>query len=175
MTGITSIAFASFFLLFGLMWGIKDVQPPQPDGDDDLIDPEEAEENYRKAVRRQAIFGILRLMLLGIGTLMLFINLIAGFGTLNDSEGFLIFFGVYGIITLAVQRSEKNRRLATLVISIPLWLYILPNYGNYRDSDGAHNWGVMAALLANYLFWLVIGRRYPPGSSEDIHVWGMDE
>jgi len=74
-----------------------------------------------------------------------------------------------------VQRSEQNRRLATLIISSPLWLFIMPNLGNYREAGGAHNWGIIAALIANYVFWQLIGRRYPPGTSEDIRVWGMDE
>jgi hypothetical protein len=40
--------------------------------------------------------------------------------------------------------------------------------------DAELSWAIFASLLLNYLFWLVIGRRHPPGSSMDIHVWGMD-
>jgi hypothetical protein len=52
---------------------------------------------------------------------------------------------------------------------------VIPRYAEYRGWEGESNWGIYLALLLNYGFWLLIGRHYPPHSSQEIFVWGMDD
>jgi hypothetical protein len=163
------VPLAVFFFLFGLFWKITPVEPPA----DDVEDLDKAERTYLKAKRRQAISGLLRILCLVVGGLFLLLNLVAWPGSVEDWNGFALVFAVYSILMLAVQRAEINRRLATLLI-LAFAAFIVNSYALGSELRVENTWAIYAALLANYVFWLLIGRRYPPGTSEDIQVWGMD-
>ena len=80
----------------------------------------------------------------------------------------------WGTIFFIIQRTEtKKRRGVALVMSvigvIMLW------YIGSRQVWGEGVTGFFIALLLNALFWLFIGRYNPVGSSDDIHVLGMDD
>lgn len=165
-----SLDFGAFIFLFGLLWQQKAATPPDENADD----PEKAQKDYRNAQRRQATFGLFRLLMILLGAITLVYHLVASAGPLDDLGGFATLLGLYGLLLLMVQRSEPNRRIATLLI-LALTAFIVGRYGDYRGWQSEGNWAIYAALVVNYVFWLAIGRRYPPASSEEIKVWGMDE
>lgn len=157
-----ALPFASFIFLIGLFWNIKPLQTSESD------------EDQTKARQKQARLGLLRAMLLLGGFLLMAVSFIGDLAGITAWDSLGLLAGTYGFILLLVQRSEVNRRLATLLVLAPLWLILIPRYAAYRDWESESNWGVMAALGLNYLFWLTIGRRFPVGSSQEIVVWGMD-
>lgn len=167
-------ALATFLFLFGLFWQIKPVPPP-PENPETEEDAERNHKAYRKAKRRQAMMGIFRLMSLLVGGFGLLSNLILWPGRIDDTQGFLLLLACYGGIILATQRAEVNRRLATLVILSLFVGFLVNSYAYGRGLVAENTWALYAALLLNYAFWLIVGRRYPPRTSEDIHVWGMDD
>lgn len=164
-----SVSFGTFWLLFGLLWAMKPIPPPDENADD----PDQAQRDYHKARRRRAVAVVLRVVMVLAGTAILIGNLIAGLGTVQQWDSFALLLGLYGGLMLLVQRSERNRRLATLII-LAFCAGLVERYAHYRHWVSESNWSIYAALVLNYLFWLTIGRRYPPHSSEEIKVWGMD-
>jgi hypothetical protein len=113
-----------------------------------------------------------------LGALILAGNIINILLNLGDyriahAGNFALLTVIYGLMLLLVQRVEKNRRLFTLFVVGVVGL-VARRYALFRDLEAELSWAIFASLLLNYLFWLVIGRRHPPGSSMDIHVWGMD-
>ena len=176
---IFSTPFGAFLLLVGLLWRTPPIDPPDYDELEELgEDPEQAEINYHKALRRRARIAVLRLALLALGTLILIgnaVNILLNLGDFRsvDCGNFVLLTAIYGLGLLLVQRVERNRQLFTLFVVGFVWL-ITRRFALFRDLDTELTWAVFAALLLNYLFWLLIGRRFPPGSSTDIRVWGMD-
>jgi hypothetical protein len=121
-----------------------------------------------------------------------------------NTGGWLVLAAVFSILLLIVQRSERKRRLITTVImasvAIVVWRYALYRLSNDCDavsqvvcgvtwiraqlvSVAEHrniairtvNWSIVAALIFNLLFWVLLGRSNPPGSSDSIKVLGMDD
>jgi hypothetical protein len=173
---IFSIPFGAFLALFGLLWNTPPIEPPVFDEFDE--DPAQAELDYHKALRRRARIAVLRLAMLSLGVLILvgnLFNILINLGDygISDAGDFLLLTVMYGLGLLLVQRVEPNRRLITLVI-IGFVGLIVRRYALFRDLNAELTWAVFASLLLNYLFWVTIGRRYPPRSSTDIRVWGMD-
>jgi hypothetical protein len=79
-----------------------------------------------------------------------------------------------GIMLMLVQRSERKRRLM-VAIGMLLIGEIIRRYIWYR-SYHAEGWiALSAALVLNGLFWALIGRYNPVGSSDRIHVYGLDD
>jgi hypothetical protein len=168
MFGLFSISTGAFVLLLSLLAPVKPLPMPDPDAEADKNALELA-----KAKRRRAIGALLRLLGVLYGALALLINFIGGIGAVVDWRAFGFLLALYGGLILLVQRSEVNRRVATLLI-LAFAAYLIERYAHYRAWVGESNWGIYAALLANYLFWLFIGRRWPVASSAEIKVWGMD-
>ena len=156
----------AFLLLLGFYLPV----PPEPASEDEAIE----EIQRRKALRRRALFAVGRLFSLVTGVFLLFINIPFGIGSIEDGSAFVLFLGLYGGLILRVQRAEQNRRLATLFFMGFCGL-IVRRYAIFREYGSASDWATYAALLLNYLFAMTIGKRFPVGSSQDIHVWGMDE
>ncbi len=152
----------ALLFLVGLWWELKPL--PEPDDNPGA---------YRKAQRRQIGLGALRMMCLAVGAALLVGHWLGGPGTPQDLGALGLLWGMYSLLVLMVQRSERNRRLASLFI-LTLVALLLNNYALYRDWGTENAWAIYGALLANYLFWLGIGRRYPPGSSDEIQVFGME-
>ncbi|MFZ4813079.1 MAG: hypothetical protein ACOYL5_00990 [Phototrophicaceae bacterium] len=81
---------------------------------------------------------------------------------------------VMGIAFLGVQRADPTKRGA--VRAFMGFSFVL--VGLYAGLQGvwlSAVFGVLAALLFNLLFWVLIGRYNPVASSDDIHVFGMDD
>ena len=76
---------------------------------------------------------------------------------------------------LLIQRSEAKRRRLTAILMI--FVGILAYYwANTRDLTTEFIVAVIAALVLNLVFWVLIGRYNPVKDSDDvIHVIGMDE
>lgn len=79
-----------------------------------------------------------------------------------------------GALLLLWQRTEVRRRrvvtLLLLVVGFLTWYW-----ADYRGLGGAFAAASAAALALNFLFWLLIGRYNPVGSSDNIQVIGMDD
>lgn len=91
-----------------------------------------------------------------------------------DWGSFVLLTGSFTVILLMVQRAERRRRLVValfmLVIGILIQRYVL-SWNLHTEAQI----GFVVALILNLLFWLLVGRYNPVGSSEDIQVLGMDD
>ncbi len=79
-----------------------------------------------------------------------------------------------GTIIFVIQRTEAKRRRIVLVVMF-LVLLVLGWLVNIRGAWGEAVIGLLIALFLNGLFYILIGRYNPVGSSDDIHVLGMDD
>lgn len=78
-----------------------------------------------------------------------------------------------GLLLLWQRTERKRRRVTTLLL---LFVGFLTWYwADYRALSSAFWAAFVAALAFNGLFWLVIGRYNPVGSSDSIQVIGMDD
>jgi hypothetical protein len=105
---------------------------------------------------------------------------------------------VYGALMLIVQRVERKRRIPALIIlgivgaivarfaifrietdcSIVFPLVCSSGWVPQQAIDSAYqtlNLSLLAALVFNVLFWVLIGRSNPPGTSDSIIVIGKDD
>ena len=115
-----------------------------------------------------------------------------------NAGGWLLLSAIFAGLLLLVQRSERKRRNVSLVIviigGIIIWRYaiyrmsgdcnqlfqIVCQNGFFQARAGAIavntvNLSIITALLFNLLFWVFIGRSNPPGSSDSIQVFGMND
>jgi cytochrome bd-type quinol oxidase subunit 1 len=92
-----------------------------------------------------------------------------------NNEYLLVLTLIFGFLIFLVQRAEqKYRRMVLLLVFL---LGGLLN-GFFILVRGAWSEGLVGFLLAltfNFLFWLLIGRYNPVGSSDDIQVLGLDD
>lgn len=112
--------------------------------------------------------------------------------------GWLLLTVLFGGLLLIVQRAERKRRLITAIIMVIAGIFVW-RYGLYRiggECDVAWkalcsspvirqradaialstvNWALIGALVINLLYWALLGRYNPPGSSDAIKVFGMDD
>jgi hypothetical protein len=91
-------------------------------------------------------------------------------------DGGLVFLLVlsFGTVIFVIQRTESKRRrvvsfIMFLVFLVLVWL--VNRLGAWREAIV----GLLIALVLNGLFYILIGRYNPVGSSDDIHVLGMDD
>jgi hypothetical protein len=91
-------------------------------------------------------------------------------------DGGLVFLLVlsFGTIIFVMQRTESKRRRIVLFVMF-LVLLVLGWLINIRGAWGEAVVGLLIALILNFLFYVLIGRYNPVGSSDDIHVLGMDD
>ena len=73
-----------------------------------------------------------------------------------------------------VQRVEAKRRLI-VAVGMLLGGELIRRYVWYRDLHSEALVALVVALVLNGLFWLLIGRYNPVGSSDRIQVIGMDD
>lgn len=81
---------------------------------------------------------------------------------------------LFSVLLLMVQRADPIKKQAvrgfvwfsTMLIAIYVW------WNGYWLEFGV---GFILATVFNALFWVLIGRYNPPGSSDDIRVLGMDD
>jgi len=80
----------------------------------------------------------------------------------------------FGTVLMLIQRAEARRRLLVAIIMAFVGL-LAQRYAAYRELYTEAFWGFIVAVVLNLLFWVVIGRYNPPGTSDDIQVLGMDD
>ena len=115
-----------------------------------------------------------------------------------NTGGWWLLTVIFSALLLTVQRVERKRRNAALII-LGIVGFIVARYAIYRmESDCAlifpivcHmgwipqqsiniayntlNLAILSALVFNLFFWVLIGRSNPPGSSDSITVIGPDD
>lgn len=187
MAWLFTIPMGAFLLLLGIYW------QPDPISRKDrklqaLLDvaqgvtpelpAESAEGNSKPQLSTEQVRRFLRLLaqraaMLIFGAFAILVGVIDDLGKLQDTGAFLALFAAYGGMLLLVQRVEQKRKLVTLwFMGFAGWLAW--RTAEYRAVSIENSWAVLAALGANLLFWLLINRRYPPGTSDVIEVYGME-
>ncbi len=115
-----------------------------------------------------------------------------------NTAGWVLLTVTFGGLLLLVQRTERKRRMVTLAIMIFVGL-ITWRYAIYRLSNDCDqifravcysnlvrqpalaiayntlNLSLLTAVMLNIVFWVLIGRSNPPGTSDAIQVYGMDD
>jgi len=109
--------------------------------------------------------------------------------------GWLLLTGLFGLLMLVIQRAELKRRMITglfmLIAGVLVWRFALYRMGgdcvldwsvlcNLRVLQQYHgavailtvNRALLTALTLNLLFWALLGRYNPVGSSDEIKVIG---
>ncbi len=90
------------------------------------------------------------------------------------NETLLIITGFMTFLLFLVQRSERKARRLVLFLAAAVFVAIHQVVLSRGDASVAWQ-GLAIALVLNGIFWFVIGRYNPPGSSDDIQVLGMDD
>lgn len=89
-------------------------------------------------------------------------------------DAFWVLALVFAAMIMLVQRTEPNRRRFVFVVVL-IAGELVRRYIVYRDLSREGWWALGAGLVANFLFWIVIGRSNPPRSSEEeIEVLGNE-
>lgn len=78
------------------------------------------------------------------------------------------------VMIFIVQRVESKRRLI-IAVGMLVGGELIRRYVWYRDLHSEAWVALIAALVLNFLFWVLIGRYNPVGSSDRIQVMGMDD
>lgn len=116
-----------------------------------------------------------------------------------NTGGWLLISAIFAGLLLLVQRSEKKRRNVALII-VAIGSVIIWRYGIYRMSGDCNqlfeivcqrglffrqkaeviavntvNLSIVTALFVNLVYWVLFGRSNPPGSSDSIKVFGMND
>jgi hypothetical protein len=90
------------------------------------------------------------------------------------NETLLIITGFMTFLLFLVQRSERKARRLVLILAAAIFVAIHQVMLSRGDASVAWQ-GLVIAIVLNGLFWFLIGRYNPPGSSDDIQVLGMDD
>ncbi len=89
--------------------------------------------------------------------------------------GSLILLTIWlGVIFFLIQRTEAKRRRTAITFMLVV-VFLTWYWANFRGLNAPFLAGLLAALVLNYLFWLLIGRYNPVGDSDEIQVIGMDD
>ena len=90
-------------------------------------------------------------------------------GALVDA-GLLLFLTILISVPLfIIQRSEARRRFIVFLITL-IPFELIRRYVWYRDVHAEAVTALIIALVINFLFWALIGRYNPVGSSDRIKV-----
>jgi len=87
---------------------------------------------------------------------------------------FLLLLFVLSTILFIIQRTEAKRRRVVIIV-MGFFTLIVLWFVNLRQIWGEAILIFLLALFLNSLFWLLIGRYNPVGSSDSIRVLGMDD
>ena len=91
-----------------------------------------------------------------------------------DFQYLVIFIVLFTTLIFLIQRTEATkRRIILLVMVIPIIL--IRNWVVYRDRQSEALAALLIALLLNFIFWVLIGRYNPVGTSDQIRVLTMDD
>lgn len=87
---------------------------------------------------------------------------------------FLLLTVWFGFMIFIVQRTEARRRRTVTWLMVVLGVLTLI-WSSTREMVGLALGALILGLVMNFLFWLLIGRYNPVGSSDDIQVIGLDD
>jgi hypothetical protein len=87
----------------------------------------------------------------------------------------LVFTVIFGFLMLLVQRTEARSRRKVFLGTLFVTVIVLWRFVEVRHIQGETFLAVFLALFLNLLFWILIGRYNPVGSSDNIQVLGMDD
>lgn len=93
---------------------------------------------------------------------------------LMNLELFTLFTLAFGVMLFLIQRAEPKRRLVVALLML-IAAELIRRYAVYRDVNSEALFAFIVALVLNFLFWVLIGRYNPVGSSDNIQVLGMDD
>lgn len=79
------------------------------------------------------------------------------------------------LLLIFVQRTEKTKRRIVWFIILICFLVIRHNAFIKGDLHDETLIGFIVGMFMSGLFWLLIGKYNPVGSSDDIQVIGMDD
>jgi hypothetical protein len=79
------------------------------------------------------------------------------------------------LVLLLVQRTEPRRRWITALILIIPTGWLIYRWAIYKGQTAEALIALAIGVGFNVVFWLLYGRRHPPGTSDDIHVVGMED
>ncbi|HEX2619445.1 MAG TPA: hypothetical protein VHL11_04835 [Phototrophicaceae bacterium] len=83
---------------------------------------------------------------------------------------------VFGFLMFIIQRTEQKYRTAVTLLILVTAGILLRNFVIYRQVESEARLALLIAFILNILFWVVIGRYNPVGSSDkNIQVLGMDD
>ena len=82
----------------------------------------------------------------------------------------VLFSLLFGAVILAVQRTEKKRRWWTGVFFLLPSLWFFWRWSIYNDHLGEYFIACGLSLTLNIVFWLIYGRKNPPGAKGEITV-----
>ena len=91
-----------------------------------------------------------------------------------NTQYFLLFTVVMTLLVFIYQRTESKKRFTVLLLLFIPGL-LIRNWIVYRDLNTEGITALGIALLLNLIFWVLIGRYNPVGSSDEIQVLGMDD
>ncbi len=80
----------------------------------------------------------------------------------------------FGVIFILIQRSETSRRRIVWGSMIVVML-IIGYWAVTAQTIGETLVGLVFGLILTGLFWMLIGRYNPVGSSDNIKVLGLDD
>ena len=82
---------------------------------------------------------------------------------------------VVALLLVMIQRVEPKRRKLAIFIVAGCFLLIRQNAFIKGDLHGETLLAFIVGCLLSGLFWLLVGRYNPVGSSDEIRVIGMDD
>ncbi len=81
---------------------------------------------------------------------------------------------LFSLMLFLIQRTEARRR-KWVALGMLLGGELIRRYVWFRDVHSEAWAALIAAIVLNLLFWMLIGRYNPVGSSDQIQVIGMDD
>lgn len=91
-----------------------------------------------------------------------------------DTGSLILLALSFTVIFIMVQRAEIKRKRVVRITAILLILFMIW-YANATSLQSEALVGFIIAMVISFLFWLLIGRYNPVGSSDAIRVLGMDD
>lgn len=91
-----------------------------------------------------------------------------------DTGSLILLALSFTVLFIMVQRAEAKRKRIVRFTAILLILFMIW-YANTTSLQSEALVGFIIAVIISFLFWLLIGRYNPVGTSDSIRVLGMDD
>lgn len=92
-----------------------------------------------------------------------------------DTGNLVVLAILLSAVLLLFQRTERRRWWVTALLLVVPVGYLIYRWAIYRGQVAETLIALGIAAAVNALFWLLYGRRHPPGSSDEITVVGMED